>query len=232
MGLGGCYSCIKYLMFAFNFLFWLLGCAILGVGIWVRCDPNFEQYVNSSATDFSYLYTGSYILITVGLVVMALGFLGCCGAIRESQWMLVTFFFMLLLIFTLLLGTGIWAIIAKESLKQSVVDTLKTAVQQYNTDAASKKFLDTIMKSFECCGADNGAPDFMLYQHEVPPKSCKIFNYAQPCHDKLFNFFSENSKLLIVAGLAIGVAVIMIVGMVFSMLLCCCIREADQRWHQ
>ncbi len=22
-GLGGCYSCIKYLMFAFNFLFWV-----------------------------------------------------------------------------------------------------------------------------------------------------------------------------------------------------------------
>ena len=69
------------------FIFQLLGCAILGVGIWVRVDPNFEEYVKGSDT-FNYLYVGAYILIVVGLVIMVIGFLGCCGAIRESQCML------------------------------------------------------------------------------------------------------------------------------------------------
>ena len=67
--------------------FQLLGCAILGVGIWVRVDPNFKQYVDNSES-FNYLYACAYILIVVGVIVMVVGFLGCCGAIRESQCML------------------------------------------------------------------------------------------------------------------------------------------------
>ena len=70
-------------------MFQLLGCAIIGVGIWIRVDPNLSQYVESSDA-FNYLYTGAYMLIGVGLVSMVIGFLGCCGAIRESQCMLGT----------------------------------------------------------------------------------------------------------------------------------------------
>ena len=70
-------------------LFQLLGCAILGCGLWIRFDPQFEKYVNSSAT-FGELYIGSYILLGVGACVMVVGFLGCCGAIRESQRLLAT----------------------------------------------------------------------------------------------------------------------------------------------
>ncbi len=70
-------------------VFQLLGCAILGVGIWVRVDPHFKEYVDSSEA-FNYLYTGAYILIFVGVTIMIIGFLGCCGAIRESQCMLAT----------------------------------------------------------------------------------------------------------------------------------------------
>ena len=70
-------------------LFQLLGCAILGCGLWIRFDPQFEKYVNSSAT-FGELYIGSYILLGVGACVMVVGFLGCCGAIRESQLLLAT----------------------------------------------------------------------------------------------------------------------------------------------
>jgi len=66
-----------------------MGCALLGVGIWVRVDENFKQYVESSE-NFSFLYSGAITLIVIGIVVMVIGFLGCCGAIRESQCMLGT----------------------------------------------------------------------------------------------------------------------------------------------
>ena len=71
------------------FVFQLLGCAILGVGIWVRVDTNFKEYVDNSEA-FNYLYACAYILIAIGVVVMIVGFLGCCGSIRESQCMLAT----------------------------------------------------------------------------------------------------------------------------------------------
>jgi CD9 antigen len=219
MGLGACYSCIKYLMFAFNFLFWLLGCAILGVGIWIRVDPNFKQYVDSSES-FNYLYTGAYILIFVGVKMMIIGFLGCCGAIRESQCMLATFFVFLVIIFSVLLSSGIWAILAKDTLKVSVTDTLKEAITTYRISDSSRHLMDNVQTNFQCCGANNGVSDWA----EKPPTSCQLQFYGDPCHEKLFHYFANN--LGIIAFVSIGIGGIMVLGMIFSMLLCCAIREA------
>ena len=69
------------------FVVQLLGCAILGVGIWLRVDPNVAKYVNH-AEEINVFYTLAYVLMAIGIVIMVIGFLGCCGAIRESQCML------------------------------------------------------------------------------------------------------------------------------------------------
>ncbi|KAI3377249.1 hypothetical protein L3Q82_009153, partial [Scortum barcoo] len=39
MGVEGCTKCIKYMLFFFNFIFWLAGGVILGVALWLRHDP-------------------------------------------------------------------------------------------------------------------------------------------------------------------------------------------------
>lgn len=207
-------------MFAFNFLFWLLGCAILGVGIWIRVDPSFQKYAGEGE-GFNYLYTGAYILIAVGAVIMVIGFLGCCGAIRESQCMLATFFVFLFLIFAVLLGVGIWSVYMKDSLENEVSTVLNDRVAKYKTDQASQEFMDNIQINFNCCGADKGLED---YGASNAPASCMESSYNKPCTKELFAFFSEN--MVIIAGVAIGIGVVMLLGMVFSMMLCCAIREA------
>jgi len=65
--------------------------------VWIKVDPNgiqqqykneaFQRFLGDSAT-FGYQSTGAYILVAVGAFIMFVGFLGCCGAIRESQCML------------------------------------------------------------------------------------------------------------------------------------------------
>lgn len=216
MGLGGCYSCVKYLMFAFNFLFWLLGCAILGVGIWVRVDPNFKTYVEGSE-DFAHLYTGAYMLIAVGVVIMIIGFLGCCGAIRESQCMLAIFFFCLFVIFLALLGAGIWAIIKKKDLKTSVEKTLYKAIEDYEDKPSAKELMINVQNHFHCCGVKEGVGDYGNKHHDCTS------DLGVGCAPKLEEFFKEN--MIIIAGVAIGIGVVMILGMIFSMMLCCAIRD-------
>lgn len=208
-------------MFAFNFLFWLLGCAILGVGIWIRVDPNLNQYVESS-DNFNYLYTGAYMLIAVGVVSMVIGFLGCCGAIRESQCMLATFFIFLFIIFIVLLGAGVWAIVGQDELQKSVTETLNKAVKDYYDEKKpyAKNLMDNVQTNFECCGSALASGDYLFYITAIP-KTCT--NIATPCNKKLFEYFADN--LIIIAGVGIGIGVVMLLGMVFSMLLCCAIRE-------
>lgn len=216
-------------MFAFNFLFWLLGCAILGVGIWVRVDENFSRYVSNNE-QFNILYTGAYILIAIGVVIMVIGFLGCCGAIRENQCMLGLFFASLFIIFAALLGFGIWAIVAKDGAKELVNEALIDGVKHYfdENQPSKKQFMDTVQLDFECCGATkSGGIEYVeLYKENYAKvETCQKSPLVEPCNEKLFQFFREH--LMIFAGVAIGIAVILILGMIFSMILCCALRDAE-----
>lgn len=228
MALGGCFSCVKYLMFAFNFLFWLLGCAIIGVGVWIRVDPDFRKFVDQSDM-FANTYIGAYILIGVGALVMVIGFLGCCGAIRESQCMLATFFLLLFVIFAILLAAGIWAIIRKDHLKRGVTEMLEESVDRYynltddGKDDSAKAFMDDVQTNFHCCGAHGGAKD---YKNNPVPDTCAYATHKNPCDKVLFESFSE--KLVIVAGVAIGIGVVMVFGMIFSLYLCCAISRSKR----
>jgi len=65
----------------------LIGCCIIGVGIWILVDDHINDYVQG-ADEFASLHVVAYILIAIGGIIMVCGFCGCCGAIRESQCML------------------------------------------------------------------------------------------------------------------------------------------------
>lgn len=217
MALGGCYACIKYLMFAFNFVYWLSGCAILGVGIWLRVDPNAAEFVNKSSK-MDVIHTLAYILIAIGFVIMVIGFLGCCGAVRESQCMLAMFFVLLFIIFAVLLGFGIWAAVAKDTFKDFTAEILKEGVENYKENP---EFMDSVQEYFHCCGWKNGFADYVLDAGQIP--KCSLDTYLKPCNSELYKWIED--RLVIVAGVAIGFAVKMILGMIFSMLLCCAIRD-------
>ncbi|XP_059150675.1 CD9 antigen-like isoform X1 [Physella acuta] len=220
MALGSCYTCIKYLMFAFNFLFWLLGCAILGVGIWLRVDQNAAEFLKDSPK-LEIIHTAAYVLIAIGFLIMVIGFLGCCGAIRENQCLLATFFLFLFIIFATLLGFGIWAAVARQNFKDITADMLKEGVEKYYEDSNQKAFMDTIQTSLNCCGHTAGNIDYNVVSGV--PQSCLPDNYDKPCNDALYSWLE--SRLIIIAGIAIGIAVVMILGMIFSMVLCCAIRD-------
>ena len=235
MALQGCYSCVKYLMFAFNFLFWILGCVILGIGIWIKVDPkslkdladNDEQLKNfftEFETNYNYESLGAYVLITIGSIMMLIGFLGCCGAIKESQCMLATFFVFLTIIFIALIVAGVYVIIVKENVRQDFAKGLRKTIEETkdkNEDLAKKAraLMKSIQDKFNCCGAGEGVTDYS----SPGDSQCAGQNYYQPCATSLYDRLTQN--LIIIGGVAIGIAAVMLLGMIFSMMLCCAIRE-------
>ncbi|MED6294325.1 Tetraspanin-11, partial [Characodon lateralis] len=97
--------CLKYLLFVFNFLFWVGGAAVLGVGVWTLVEKSDYLSLLASST----FAVSAYILILAGSLVVVTGFLGCCAVIREQKSCLSTYFFLLLFIFLIELVAGVLA---------------------------------------------------------------------------------------------------------------------------
>ncbi|XP_067307371.1 tetraspanin-18a isoform X1 [Pseudorasbora parva] len=154
---GDCLSCIKYLMFIFNFFIFLGGAFLLGVGIWVLVDPTgFREIVAANPL----LFTGVYAILILGGMLFLLGFLGCCGAIRENRCLLLFFFMLILVIFLAELAVAILAFIFREHLTRDYfTKELKTHYQGTNSTDVFTSTWNAIMTTFDCCGV-NSAEDF------------------------------------------------------------------------
>ncbi|XP_038651570.1 tetraspanin-17 isoform X2 [Scyliorhinus canicula] len=78
--------CVKYVLFGFNIVFWLLGAAFLGIGLWAWAEKGVLSNI-SSITDLGG-FDPVWLFIVVGGVMFILGFAGCIGALRENTSLL------------------------------------------------------------------------------------------------------------------------------------------------
>ncbi|KAM3926152.1 CD9 antigen [Leptodactylus fuscus] len=215
-------KCIKYLLFAFNFIFWLAGTAVLAIGLWLRFDSQTKAMFEAD-TDGNSFYTGVYILIGAGALMMLVGFLGCCGAIQESECMLGLFFAFLLVIFAIEIAAGIWGFANKDKVVQELqkfyTDTYDQASMP-NADPKLKETLRTIHAAMDCCGTLGSVTGILT---DTCPKTVVEQLTVQSCPTAIAEIF--NKKFHIIGAVGIGIAVVMIFGMIFSMILCCAIRN-------
>ncbi|KAK5606454.1 Mitogen-activated protein kinase kinase kinase kinase 4 [Crenichthys baileyi] len=76
--------CLKYLLFSFNFLFWLAGGVVMAVGVWTLVEKSDYISLLPSKT----YATSAYILVLAGAIVMVTGVLGCCATFKEQRKLL------------------------------------------------------------------------------------------------------------------------------------------------
>ncbi|XP_026115456.1 CD9 antigen-like [Carassius auratus] len=196
-------KCVKYLLFVFNFIFWMIGSLVLAVGLWLRLDAKTVSLLDGGPGTF---FIGVYILIGAGGLVMLVGFFGCCGAVRESQCLLGLFFTCLLVIFGAEVAAGVFGFLNKEKIIGEIKDFYDKSAEN-SSNATVNPYHDTL----NCCASAS---------------LCQNVGSNQTCHEAIEEFF--NSKLFIVSSVGIGIAGVMIIGMIFSMVLCCAIRNSRE----
>ncbi|XP_003989091.1 tetraspanin-8 [Felis catus] len=233
--MAGVSGCLKYSMFIFNFLFWLCGIVILAIAIWVRVSKDGQEILSPGDASTN-PYVSVNILIAVGSVIMILGFLGCCGAVKESRCMLLLFFIGLLLILLLQVAAGILGATFKSEseriLNETLYENVKLLEAADNDAKAFQKALAEFQEEFKCCGLVNGPADWgNNFQQNSKScacpspsdSSCTLYDgkyvYKQPCISLIKDVVAKH--ILIVIGIAFGLAVIEILGLVFSMVLYC-----------
>ncbi|CAL8242288.1 unnamed protein product [Merluccius merluccius] len=215
--------CIKYLLFIFNFVFWLAGTGVLAVGLWLRFDTRTAAFFESPESP-TVFFTGVYILIAAGALMMVVGFLGCCGAIKESPCMLGLFFLFLLVIFAVEVAAGIWGLSNKDRVVEDLTEFYKQTYANYKDtkQEALKETLRLIHFGLKCCGPTGTVIDMAK---DICPKTegleTLITTSCPKAIDEVFN-----GKLHVIGGVGIGIGIIMIFGMIFSILLCCAVKKS------
>jgi CD9 antigen len=199
---GGLTNCCLYLMYVFTFLFWLCGCAVLGVGLYLRFNSDVREIfggmatyygnsesqmdVNAIGTQF-YLYY-CYALMCLGGIIMFIGFIGCCGTIYESPCILCFFSILLLLLMVIEIGGGGYGYYEVEmkgsdsSVDQS--NDYKSDQNRLNMWVARdmnnlvsnyethKSAVDSIQQCLECCGATK----FSDFGEKIPLSCTDAYN--------------------------------------------------------
>eukprot|EP00794_Sanderia_malayensis_P018909 gene18909-20812_t len=229
-------SVIKYLLFAFNLIFFLCGSGILGVGIWLRVEKG--DYVQF--TDYEFV-TASNIAIAAGIIIVLVTFLGCVGALKEIKIMLLLFFIALVLICGLEIAAGGLAYANRGKIDMKIREDLNNAIHtKYEKDEGTRKAIDKMQEYFKCCGSadyqDWRTSDYYKQNSKYPLSCCKASSRSDAscrtdpaklnhggCYEKVRKFLKENLLIIGITGIVFGV--VQILGMIFSMCLYCAIAK-------
>ncbi|KAI4497170.1 hypothetical protein M0802_007654 [Mischocyttarus mexicanus] len=263
MVLPKCYGFVKYALVWVNLGFWAIGLTAVVLSIWMLVDQTFLVSLAHEQQNFN---AGLYILLVAGLVMLVVAFLGCWGAFRESQCMLVGFFSCLLVVIVAQIAAGVWLYSnsnrLEELVKLSVINTVKN---EYGVVEFRTQTVDAFQSGLGCCGA-TGPADWAGSRYAKfdssgisltvlsksdnvykVPKSCcvdresvgcdvarnfKIGDFVSPaiynegCIDKLV--IAMKNQSCIVIGIAIGIGILELLGLIFALILCCANGSSDR----
>ncbi|KAB0795388.1 hypothetical protein PPYR_12227 [Photinus pyralis] len=163
-------SCIKYLLFIFNLIFFITGIIICSLGVSIK----------TYFTSYDFVLEDQYfsipnLLIAIGAIIFLISFYGCYGAIRESFCSIVFFSILLILIFVLEFAAGISGYVLRNQTFDFLSEKLQSSLHKYdpnNTSSPTTKFWDEIQTDFHCCGVHNYMDWKNVTNNDYLPMTC------------------------------------------------------------
>lgn len=241
-----CFTFLKVMMILFNLAIFLGGAALLGIGIWVTVDSKsfLDIFGAISASVLQFVHVG-YLLIAIGVILFLLGFLGCCGAQKESKCLLIMFFSIILIIFIIEVAGAVVALVytslAQTLLQSTVAKLLK---DDYGKRGPLTEAWNITMTELNCCGLSNYTDfdDSYFYKtskNSYPEQCCNSSSLSfsastcnrtlaerfavKGCFDQMLVEIRRNAA--VVGGVAAGIGALEIGAMAVSMYLYCKMDE-------
>ncbi|CAD7015439.1 23 kDa integral membrane protein [Ceratitis capitata] len=216
-------SLVKYLLFLFNLLCSICGILLIVFGIMLFSNiHNIDDIAEAVQTQQIPI-----TMIVLGSVILLISFFGCCGAIRESYCMSMTYSVLLFVLMIGQLALVIYMWVQKDKYLVMMGDVVEKAWARRTRKA---DYMDAIQISMECCGK-NSYLDYS-FQGYYPPSCCKGSNcsienvYRRGCKQAFVDFWDRNSDVIKYAGLLI--AAVEFVGFIFA----CCLANNIRNYRR
>lgn len=132
---------IKYLMFFFNLIFVITGIVLLSIGAVIHgVYYNYQHFLDNS------FFSVPSLLIAVGSIIFIIAFFGCCGAVRESYCMIITFCTLLAGIFLLEIIGGIMGYVMRAQVETIAKHKMLDTMPKYNDSQEIKVVWDNLQR--------------------------------------------------------------------------------------
>ncbi|CAG7731742.1 unnamed protein product [Allacma fusca] len=145
--------CLKYTMFFFNFIFWLVGGALIGIGLYALVDQ-FQSGEGLRVNEVAdVLFNVGLIIAIIGAVIFFVSFFGCIGALRENCVLLKAYSVALLIFFLLELAVATLCFVYPNRVEGIISNYLTdNVIQKYREDPDLQNLIDFVQQEFHCCG--------------------------------------------------------------------------------
>lgn len=163
----GCVTCLRGTLHCYNVFILIIGCAALGIGIWLLVTDFGARKVTPIVGNQLYEVT-TYLLIAGGGAVALLAFCGCCGTIREDKCVL-SFYGTTLAIVLIVLGAAcglafFFRSVLATKIQEKMRDTLSINYGfEVRTNAENKRITDAwdaMQRQLQCCGVVGNVTSF------------------------------------------------------------------------
>ncbi|KAL7639460.1 UNVERIFIED_CONTAM: hypothetical protein RMT77_009961 [Armadillidium vulgare] len=234
-----CSGPTKTFLFILNLLIWLGSCGLLAIGIFGLVDSPYARNV----ADGHIVLSVVIIFIIVGGLGFIISFIGCCGALRGSKCLIITYVVILSILLAIIFIGLIIAFLYRNNIENIARDQMLNTLRRYNPreEGDIVQSWDVMQKKIMCCGVsdykdwqefnDNfkggtRIPQSCCRPPDNPPSGCESANNEdyffssenEGCKDKLVMLFEKYTP--IVAGVAAGVALVMVLGLCLGCIAC------------
>ena len=148
----------RVFLIGFNSIILLFGLIILGVGIWVSVDKNFnlnwKEIDKNDVIGAKKIGNAGYLLITMGVLLFLIGFNGFVGAIKKIRALLILYLLLICLLLIVELITVYFLVSFNSGLKESFEKQFnQTVTSARNGSLIAMQVTNFTQSVFECCGS-------------------------------------------------------------------------------
>lgn len=215
----GCLKCLKFTMCIANFLCFICGIAVLGLGIYLSVTINMAAVTPSLAS-----FNVAHILMVTGIIITCVSFLGFLGALKENRCLLLAFFLLLFLLMLAELAAACMMLMYDSEIAVWLEKDLKEGLSRAKLPNNETILTDWDMAQdyLQCCGVTNSSDWGSRVPQSCCVKPCDLKRpvyYETGCLEKMKAFFEEN---FLHTGISvILLCVVEVLGMCFAMTLYC-----------
>uniref|UniRef100_A0A3P8W6S7 Tetraspanin n=1 Tax=Cynoglossus semilaevis TaxID=244447 RepID=A0A3P8W6S7_CYNSE len=234
------YVFLKFLLFFYAIVWWLVGGFILAIGIYAEVER--QRYKTLEGI----FLAPAIILILLGTVMFIVSFIGVLASLRDNLTLLKVFMYTLAICLILELLGGILALLFRNQTVELVNKNIRRGIRNYYDDLDFKNIMDFVQMKFKCCGGQShtdwsfnmyhdcsapgplacGVPytccvtrkvgvSFTVYKYR-PWRYLVDVIYIRGCTDAFFIWLTDNYKIM--AGLLLGILLPQFFGVIVSWL--------------